>query len=514
MAFSLDAARRRSAAPVARVALVALVALAAARPARADEPAKPEVAKTEPARADTPKSDAPPEDPKGRGSIVIWPTMTPAGDDASATPVHRPRDTETAIFARAQELDATLRDAAQDLGFVLDVADAGPTPGKTRDLDLVERAAQSGARGSLGDGTWVVSARIEYVGGDAYLVRMLAVPPKGKGLRVRVEKVRAQDVSARGLVMLRDLVLVTSQAAALEPKADPVRESEKLGIMGSIRSPGRAVLAANGALFGAFVAFGTERASGSDDPRLLFPLLALGTGTGLGVSLLAAEEWDISTGDAWVLAGSGWWSAGAGVLIANGLHVEPLTDRYAWGVGGGLAGTGLGIFALTRKRMDEGDATLVNSGGAFGLLLGSMGDLFYRGTLDARPYTGSGYGSAAGLLGAGTLALFTKASAQRVLLVDLGAGLGALAGAAAGSPLIFKDVASGDQVSTGQTRGFLAATAAGTLVGGGVAWFFTRPSDEKPKTTTRLAPMGGVLGASPTREGSTPIYGAGLRGIF
>ncbi len=147
-------------------------------------------------------------------------------------------------------------------------------------------------------------------------------------------------------------------------------------------------------------------------------------------------------------------------------------------------------------------------------MLGGMGDLFYRGTLDARPYTGSGYGAAAGLLGAGTLALFTRTSASRVLLVDLGAGLGALAGAAAGSPLIFKDVTAGDTVSTAQTRGFLAATGVGTLLGGGVAYFFTRPSaDDKPKGA-RVTPTGGVIGASPTREGAVPIYGAGLRGIF
>jgi hypothetical protein len=366
------------------------------------------------------------------------------------------------------------------------------------------------------EGEWVVSARIEYVGADNYLVRIVAVPPKGKSLRVRVEKVRAADISARGLVMLRDLVLVTQKSTAVEANAAQVRESERFGIMSSIRSPGRAVLAANGALFGAFVAFGVERASGSDDPRLLFPLLALGTGTGLGVSLLAAEEWDISTGDAWVLAGGAWWSAGAGVMIANGLHVDPLTDRYAWGVAGGLAGTGLGIFALTRKKMDEGDAVLVNSGGAFGMLLGGMTDLFYRGTLDARPYTGGGYGAAAGVVGAGTLAVFTGASPSRMLLIDLGAGLGALAGAAAGSPLIFKDVAKGDAdvVSAGQTRGFLAATGAGTIAGGAVAWYLTRPHPEEKPKATRIVPMGGVIGSSPTREGAVPIYGGGLRGLF
>ena len=68
----------------------------------------------------------------------------------------------------------------------------------------------------------------------------------------------------------------------------------------------------------------------------------LGTGIGLGGALLVAEEWDVGTGDAWTLAGAGWWGAAAGVAIANGRHVQPLTDRYAWGVGGGLIGIGLG----------------------------------------------------------------------------------------------------------------------------------------------------------------------------
>src|SRR5439155_16159655 len=134
------------------------------------------------------------------------------------------------------------------------------------------------------------------------------------------------------------------------------------------------------------------------------------------------------------------WSAGAGVLIANGRHVDPLTDRYAWGVGAGIAGLGLATFALTRSKMDEGDAVLTHSGGAIGLFLGSLADLAYRGTLDATPYSGAGYGSAFGVVTAGTLATFVQVSPSRALLVDAGAGLGALAGAAAASPLLFENV--------------------------------------------------------------------------
>lgn len=475
--------------------------------ARADDTSPPPVS-GEPIGAQTPPV-------RERKPIVVWPTLTPAGDDvASPTGLHRPVATEGTLYARTQELDATLRDAVQDLGFTLDIADPGPAVGHARDLDLIERAAKSTAHGGGANdpGTWVVSARLEALGGDSFILRIVAVPPKGKQLRVRVERVTGADVSVRGLILLRDL-LSSTPAAVSDPGPRP-QESAQLGIMMPLRSQGRAVLAANAALWGAFVAYSVQRASGSDDPRLLYPLLTLGTGVGLGGALLVAEEWDISTGDAWLLAGGAWWGTASGILIANGRHVQPLTDRYAWGVGGGLIGLGLGTFALTRGRIDEGDATLVHSGAAIGLGLGSLGDFFYRGDLDRTPYTGAGYGAAIGLVSTGTLATFVQVSPSRVLLVDLGAGLGAATGAALGSPLVFEDL------TPDKTRGFVAATFGGTLLGGAAAWWLTRdrgttdpPKDRAQvaavRTKPRAVPFGGVVGGV-----EAPAYGLGLRGIW
>jgi len=86
---------------------------------------------------------------------------------------------------------------------------------RTRDLDLIERAGKSSARGGPQDpGTWVVSARLEPVGGDTFLIRILAVPPRSKQLRVRVERVSGPDVSVRGLVLLRDLLSTTGGGAS------------------------------------------------------------------------------------------------------------------------------------------------------------------------------------------------------------------------------------------------------------------------------------------------------------
>jgi hypothetical protein len=462
-----------------------------------------------------PTTTTPLPPPAADKPVVVWPTLTPAGDDVGGTAVHKPGPGEGAIHARAMELDATLRDAVQDLGYTLDVADAGPSMGHARDLDMVERAQHSSSHASspTDAGTWIVSARIEQASGDTFLLRIVVVPPKSKQLRVRVERVPGADLSVRGLVLVRDLLGSAPPGGTGDGGPRP-QESAGAGIMAPLRSQGRAVLAANAALFGAFMAFSVQRASGSEDPRLLYPLLTLGTGLGLGSALLVAEEWNVGTGDAWTLAGGAWWGAAAGILIANGQKVQPLTDRYAWGVGGGLVGLGLATFSLTRGKADEGDAVLVNSGAGLGLGLGALSDFFYRGDLDKTPYTGAGFGSAAGLLAGGTLATVTQVSASRVLLIDLGAGLGAAAGAAIGSPLVFEDV------TPDKTRGFVAATFGGTLLGGAAAWWFTRdrsvsePTPLKPPSAYRLVPYGGTIGASATRDGSVPAYGLGVRGSF
>lgn len=496
---------------MALASLVLALLAAQARDASA-EPQSP----APPASADattSPPPPPPPDDTTTARSIVVWPTLTPAGDDSGQAPLHKPAPTEGAVAAHAQELDATLRDAVQDLGFTLDVADQGPTMARARDLDLIERAGKSSARGGPADpGTWVVSARLEPMGGDTFLLRIVAVPPKGKQLRVRVEKVSGLDVSVRGLVLLRDLLSAPSGASG-ESGPRP-QESASTGVMSTLRSQGRAVLAVNAALFGAFTAYSVQRASGSEDPRLLYPLLTLGTGIGLGGALLVAEEWDVGTGDAWTLASAAWWGTAAGVAIANGRHVQPLTDRYAWGVGGGLIGLSLATFSLTRGKADEGDAVLVNSGAAIGLGLGALTDFFYAGDIENRtPYTGAGYGTAVGLLAGGALATFVQVSPSRVLLVDLGAGLGAATGAAIASPLVF------EEVTTGKTRGFVAATAGGMLVGGTVAWLLTREKREpstRPagRNDPRILPYGGVIGGSATREGNVPAYGAGIHGTW
>ena len=448
-----------------------------------------------------PETETLPPPPVPDKPIVVWPTQIPEPANKSEKSTTFDRDHNLA--ERAAELDATIRDAVQDLGFSLDVADPGPAQGRARDIDMVDRAQRGDS------GTFVVNAHLDPVSSDVFVLRLIVVPPKQKQLRMRVERVNAADLSVRGLVLLRDLLTTNSPTPIdLGPKPS---ESAGAGIMSPSRSPGRAVLATNAALFGAFMAFSVQRASGSDDPRLLYPLLTLGTGVGLGSALLVSEEWNVTTGDAWTIAGGAWWGTAAGILIANGRHVTPLRDRYAWGVGGGIVGLGLATFSLTRHKADESDAVVVHSGAGIGLGLGALANFFYTGTLEKTPYTGAGYGSAIGLVGGGAIATFARVPASRMLLIDLGAGLGAAAGAALGSPLVF------EKVTHDKTRGFVAATAGGTLVGGLTAWWLTRErrsDDRKPRAGVRVVPFGGTIGASATKDGAVPAYGLGVNGVF
>ncbi len=430
-------------------------------------------------------------------AIVVWPTLTPAGDVTSGA-LHRPTLDEGTTAARAAELDATLRDSVQDLGFSLDVADPGPSAGQTRDLDILERAASNG-------GLWLISPRLEPAGTDKFVLRLVLASPKSKELRVRTERVDGSNVAARALVLLRDLIATTPRLVT-EPRVVP-SESATLGIMSQPRSPGRATLAANAALFGAFMAFSVQRASGSTDPRVLYPLLTLGTGVGLGGALLVSDEWNISTGDAWTIAGGAWWGSAAGILIANG-HGVPLTDRYAWGAGGGLVGLGLATFSLSRGHADEGEAALVHSSAGAGLGLGAVADWFTHGDIDRAPHGGAGYGAAIGLVTGGVLAKVIRVPASRVLLIDLGAGLGAVGGAAIGSPLVF------EELTPERTRGFLAATSIGAIAGGAAAWWFTResaPPVGQPRIA-RVLPWAGALPVSSVAATQAPSMGLGVRG--
>jgi hypothetical protein len=434
----------------------------------------------------------------------------PAGGMETPIVLHVPTAAEPEASKRAQELDATLRDAVQDLGFVLALGDEGPPSGKLRDADVLARAEQA-TPSAEAPPTWLVSPRVEATGEpDSFVVRIVAVAPRSRELRVRTETVRGADVAVRGLVLLRDLLRtqrVVTPAPAPCPVVAPAPPPRA-------HSEGRAVLAVSGALFGGFLAFSMHRVAisgeGDGDPRVLLPLLVLGTGAGFGAAMLAAEEWDVRVGDAWYFTAAAGWGSAVGLFLASGYSVQPLNDRFFWGIGSGLIGASLGFLALTQKHVDEGGALLTHSAAAYGLLAGSAVEAMVDGRTDPFEHpvpTGQGYGTAIGLATGGVLALLVPVPASRVLMLDLGLSLGTLGGAALGSPLVT------GEMTPEKTRAFFGITLAGSLLGGAAALWFTRGM--RPVKTTGLGmPWAGVVGTSDGPTGPVPAWGAGWRGTF
>ncbi|MEO7035810.1 MAG: hypothetical protein ABI548_17880 [Polyangiaceae bacterium] len=427
------------------------------------------------------------------GVALAGPTdavLLPAAIPDKAELALRPESVEQ-LTKLARQVDAILSEAVQDLGLTLTMSD------RSRDLPtddaLVERAHDS----------WLISPRVSLEGSGVRL-RIVAVAPGQNVLRERTQSVDASSLEVRANVMMRDVV--HSFQAGSEPKAthtEPVLDAD------APRSQGRAVLALNAAVVGGYVGFSLQHASGSDDARLTYPLVALGTGIGLGASMLVADEWDITLGDAWFLSAGAWWPIASGVLVAKSYHVQK-EDRYVYGLVAASAGVTLSAAALSMKPMSEGGAVLTHSGGAAGTLIGGLVEMAYRGTTELTPERGIGYGAGIGVLTAGALATQVEVTSSRMLLIDLAASLGALTGAAAASPLLLVR----EKESAARNRLWLASIATGTLLGGGIGWLSTRGSSrteaaEQPHATPYL----GMEPADPSR-GTRSFMSLGVQGLW
>jgi hypothetical protein len=434
--------------------------------------------------------------------VLLLHTAIVGGSESSSSA--RPTNRELVASTQAQKLDLLLSDAIQDLGLTLDLSERSTQESRElTDVELLAHASKS-AR-------WVLYPSIDARGSES-VVRLAAVAPGSKTVIVRAEPVKAADFAVRTVVMLRDVMNQRTPSAMSEaPPLRAARPDPAQAFAARARSQGRATLAFNSALFGGFVGYSVQRGSGSDDPRLLFPLMALGTGLGLGASAIIAEEWDVGLGDAWYLSAGAWWPALSGLFLARSRrHVDP-SSEYGFAVVGALTGLGLTTASLAiGGGMGEGGALLTHSGGAFGLVLGGMAELAIRDNASREtPYRGLGIGAATGVLLAGAAAIRLDVEPSRVLIIDLGAGLGGLAGAAAASPFIVRDRTEGGD------RAFLLTTMGTTVAGGIAAWFWTRKSAPAPPATALSLPrfgIGIIAESLPAFGPSRPVVGLDVSG--
>jgi hypothetical protein len=373
------------------------------------------------------------------------------------------------LVALAKRVDSLVADAIEDGGHELvlpgahDDADASKKPCESEE-ELLNKAKQG----------WVIRPQL-ILQGDELTLRLVAATQSSRVLRVLTQTVTEQDINVRAVVMVSELMasnpLSTRDGEELTSQTPP----KTMPVSGPKASPphsaGRAILSFTSAVLGGAVGYSLQRAGGSDDPRLTYPLIALGTGVGLGASMIVADEWDVSVGEAWYVSAGMIWPATSGLLLARAYQVSPSTDRYVYGLGGALGGIALASFATSMSDVDEGDAGIAHSGGAMGLLLGGLVDMTVSGDTDHLPWHGMGYGSGIGVVLGGAVATQLNLSSSRVVFVDMAAGLGALAGAAIASPVLFGD---GDLITVKRQRLWLGTVGVGTLAGGALGWYLTR----------------------------------------
>jgi hypothetical protein len=440
-----------------------------------------------------PEGTLPPEE----RAVVLRTAVQAAPDCATCSPPVLPdarEEREQATLVR--DLDGIVLEALEDLGLRVDTTSRDESPSALTEAQLTERARTS----------WVFSPRIATERGHVVL-RIVAVAPGSSVLLTRSERLKPEELEVRTVLMMRDLVRAGT-AKTLTPVATPHADEDS--VVHAARSRGRAVLALNAAVLGGFVGFSLQRAGGSDDARLTYPLIALGAGIGLGGSMIVADEWDVGTGDAWYLSAGTWWPAFGALLIGKD---EPDRKKYLYGSAAAAGGLSLATVSLAFGPLTEGDALVAHSGGLFGLALGGIVDLAIQGKTDVTPTTGMGVGTITGVVLTGALARLTDAQPpSRVLFVDLSAGLGALAGAAVASPLVF-----GNDVTKTRNRLWLSTIALGTFVGGGVGILTTQGQSEPRNRHAALpcAPYFGIVGQSTAADGSVVLVpGGGVRGVW
>ncbi|WP_437671804.1 hypothetical protein [Sorangium sp. So ce131] len=490
-------------------ALALALALAAAAPASAE----PAPAAAQPAPAEPPSPAASPS------PAALPPSPAPPARRAVVLPTAVAPDAAERAAPLASALDALLADTAQDLGLSVDLAGRAAARVRVEEAELASRA-RAGDR-------LIIAPSLELRGDDVEL-RLALAPGGASSLRVRVERVARGELAVRAAVMLRDLVAELDGGAGGRPRGGedaPCAERCRGRLATPARSAGKATLVANATLYGGLVGYAIQRSSGSDDPRLLYPLLAVGAGIGLGGAIIIAEEWDVGVADAWFLASGTWWPTMAGHLIYSGRFADyahdPGQERWAAGLIGGAAGVSLAALGLTLGGMSEGGALMAHSGGGLGLVLGGLCEWAAEGDVMETPRAGMGYGAALGWLAAAAAATQLDVTASQVLAIDVGALLGGLGAAALASPLVF------GSPTQAQQRAWVGASAAGLLLGAGVAGYVTRPSAAVVSVPAAPAargarsswnryglPVVGVIGESVVGRRRAPALGLGWHGAI
>jgi hypothetical protein len=373
----------------------------------------------------------------------------------------------------ARRLDAVLLEAVRDFGMTPLL---GQPPLEGRDEPSLTALARAAS---------VLSPELGLVGSELEL-RLVMVPRTSQVLLVRAQRLPESAVEVTSLGMLRELLQPALERARTDCPPEPGAASGESS-HAAARSEGGVVLALHAAALGGYLGFSLQRASGSDDARLTYPLAALGAAIGVGSAVIVADEWDINVARAWFLGGSMVWPGVATLLLVNGDGPDNPGRRHLLGILGSVGGLTLATAGLALGDVTEGGAALTHSGAVLGLLLGGLGEMTLKGDAELTPRRGMGIGALAGVLVAGAVATRVPGpSSTDVLAVDLSALLGGLTGAALGTPVLVSQDASPTR-----DRIWLSGIMAGTLAGAVLSYWITQ-SDAAPAASSSEAEAGGL----------------------
>ena len=203
------------------------------------------------------------------------------------------------------------------------------------------------------------------------------------------------------------------------------------------------------------------------DRSVILPPL-IGLGAGIGLSLAATSNYQVTVGEAWTIITGLDYGTINGALWAGGLD---FSDKGVVGtaVATSVAATSIGVLVANAKSPSAGDIELVRSG----LLWGTIGGLLATFVIAPDASSSSALKAVAasmdlGFLSGVGLASSFDLSRNRVLIIDAGAVTGGLFG------LGIAWLAAG---SEGNGRGLAGAALVGMLTGIGVAAWATRDLD-------------------------------------
>ncbi len=385
------------------------------------------------------------------------------------------------------ELETLLLDAATDLGMVLETRPTvilDPPAGETLRWED-KLAAPSPGHVALGAALESKDQR--------WYVRVVLVKEDGTrhSVRTELEEANYEVQTIRALALLADVPAEPVTVASTgESPATANRDV----------SHGRATLATTGAVLGGYFGFALENAGGDVDTRLVYPLVALGSGVGLASALIIAEEWPMDRPSAWYISGGALWLTLSGVLVAGEQDLKHPTDRYPYGLIGTAAGLGISSFMVSQRDISEAEAVFSQSGALFGTIAGGLAQQLIEPGDGKFPKLGVGIGAGGGWLLAslGTARLMPGLTSSRVLFADLGGFLGTLVGAAAASPTV---VTQG-QPKTEDSRVFFGASLAGLAIGSVVGYWLGGHAEGEDADLMAISVHADVL---PSKIPTTPF---------